>query len=154
MSDKPATGLAALEFLQSKSGLEIMRAMMAGQLPHPPIAGRLDYRLKQVEPGMVIFEGRASEEFTNPMGTMHGGWYGTLLDSAMACAVTSLADKSTHFTTLEYKVNLTRPFPLGETATATGRVLHFGRRTAYAEGKLTDATDRVYAYSTTTCIRV
>ena len=145
-------GIASLEERLSASGLEFMRGMQEGRIPHPPVAGLFDYHIVEVDGGRVVFKGTASPEFTNPMGTMHGGWYGTLLDSAMACAVMTKTEKGQQFTTLEYKVNLIRPFPLGEVAIAVGEVIHFGRRTAVAEARLTDQNERTYAHSTTTCM--
>ena len=121
-------------------------------MPHPPISGLFDYRIVEVAEGRVVFKGAARSEFTNPMGTMHGGWYGTLLDSAMACAVMTKAEKGKQFTTLEYRVNLIRPFPLGKEALAIGTVIHFGRRTAVAEARLEDMDKRTHAHSTTTCM--
>ncbi len=145
-------GIAALEERLAVSGLDFLRGMKEGRMPHPPISGLLAYRIVEVEEGRVMFKGTASPEFTNPMGTMHGGWYGTLLDSAMACAVMTKVEKGQQFTTLEFKVNLTRPFPLGEDALAIGAVIHFGRRTAVAEARLVDRRERTYAHLMTTCM--
>uniref|UniRef100_UPI0035620DD9 PaaI family thioesterase n=1 Tax=Phaeovulum sp. TaxID=2934796 RepID=UPI0035620DD9 len=75
------------EDLLSRSGLEFMQAVLSGELSGPPIAGVLNYTLHSVEPGRVVFRGSALFEHTNPMSGVHGGWYGTLLDSCMACAV-------------------------------------------------------------------
>jgi uncharacterized protein (TIGR00369 family) len=88
----------------------------------------------------------------NPMGGIHGGWYGTLLDSCMGCAVMTKLPKGRAYTTLEYKVNLVRAIPEPEVI-ATGTVTHAGRSTAVASGEIRDAgTDRLYASGTTTCI--
>ena len=134
------------------TGLEFLEGMAGGTIPHPPIAEIFSYRLTEVSTGRVTFRGRAEPQFANPMGTMHGGWYGTLLDSAMACAVMTRTAKGQQFTTLEYKVNLTRPFPAGAIAAATGTAIHSGRRTAAAEAVLKDEEGRVFAFSTTTCM--
>ncbi len=150
----PKFGIASPEECRELTGLEFIQGILNGDLPHPPIAEILGYRLAEVSEGRVVFSGHARKEYANPMGTMHGGWYGTLLDSAMACAVMTKAGKGQQFTTLEYKVNLTKPFPICELAYAEGSVLHFGRRTATAEAKLLDAEARQYAFATTTCMLI
>ena len=145
--------LPGREELAALSGLEFMQKMLAGDLSGPPIAGPMDYRLAEVEPGRVAF--RAIPEFRhcNPMGTVHGGWYGTLLDSAMACAVMTLVPRGSVYTTLEYKVNIIRPVPLGTEIEAVGVSQHTGRSTGVGIGEIKGVTDgRLYATGSTTCI--
>ena len=79
----------SLEDITSVSGLEYMRGMLNGDFPAPPISRTLNYRLIEVEEGKVIFRGAPTFDALNPMGAVHGGWYGTVLDSAMACAVST-----------------------------------------------------------------
>ena len=137
----------------SMSGLEFMRGILEGRLPAPPIAGRLDYRLDTVEDGRVVFRGTPQFQVCNPAGTVHGGWYGTLLDSCMACAVMTKVPKGSVYTTLEYKVNITRPIPLGTEILAEGLVQHAGRSTGVANGEIRGAEDgTLYATGSTTCI--
>lgn len=139
--------------LLSMSGLEFMQAMLDGRLPHPPISALLNYRLHEVAPGRVAFAGTPLFDHLNPMGSVHGGWYGTLLDSAMACAVMTLVPRGFWYTTLEYKVNITRALPSGTAAVARAEVRHSGRRTAVADAVLRcEAQGRVYATASTTCI--
>lgn len=148
-----ASGLASREELLSLSGLAFMEAMRDGRLPHPPISRGLNYRLDIVEDGRVVFRGTPEFDHTNPMGTVHGGWYGTLLDSAMACAVMTKVPKGSVYTTLEYKVNIVRPIPVGMTVLAEGRVSHGGRSTGVAEGTIRGAEDgTLYATGSTTCL--
>ena len=97
----------------SVSGLEFMQNILAGKFSGPPIGRTLNYALARVEEGLVEFRGTPEFSSTNPMGTLHGGWYGTLLDSAMACAVMTRVPKGSVYTTLEYKVNILRSIPLG-----------------------------------------
>ena len=145
--------LADRETLLALSGLEFMQAIRDGRLPQPPIARVLDYRLAEVADGRVTFTGRPGFDHTNPMGTVHGGWYGTLLDSAMACAVMTKVPRGRVYTTLEYKVNVIRPIPLGTEILAEGTVSHAGRSTGVAEGSIRGAADgRLYATGSTTCI--
>ena len=139
--------------LLSMSGLEFMQAMLAGRLPHPGISRPLNYHLTAVEPGRVAFCGTARFDHTNPVGAVHGGWYGTLLDSALGCAVMTAVPRGRWYTTLEYKVNLTRALPLGMEVIAEGIVDHAGKTTAVAHATIRGKEDgRLYASGTTTCI--
>jgi uncharacterized protein (TIGR00369 family) len=113
----------------------------------------MGYRLHDVDDGRVTFRGTPSFEVTNPMGTVHGGWYGTLLDSAMACAVMTKVPKGSVYTTLEYKINITRGIPVGMEIECTGWVDHAGRTTGVAHGELRGLEDgKLYATGSTTCI--
>lgn len=137
----------------SMSGLEFMQAIMAGEISNPPIGQTLGYHVDQVDDGRVVFRGTPSFATLNPMGTVHGGWYGTLLDSAMACAVMTKVPKGSVYTTLEYKVNITRAIPIGAEIVAEGIVSHAGRSTGVAEGTIRDATTgKLYATGSTTCL--
>jgi uncharacterized protein (TIGR00369 family) len=145
--------LADRDTLLSMSGLDFMRAMLNGRLPQPPIARVLCYRLWSVDPGRVAFRGTPGFDHANPMGTVHGGWYGTLLDSAMACAVMTAVPKGSTYTTLEYKVNVTRALPPGTEIEAVGTVSHAGRSTGVAEGAIRGVLDgKLYATGSTTCL--
>lgn len=137
----------------SMSGMDFMRAVLDGRLPGPPIGQTMGYRLHSVDEGRVVFRGIPEFGVTNPLGTVHGGWYGTLLDSAMACAVMTMVPKGSIYTTLEYKVNITRPLPLGAEIDCTGLVDHAGRSTGVAHGEIRGLADgRLYATGSTTCI--
>ena len=145
--------LATREEMLSMSGLEFMRAMHEGRVAGPPIAGALGYALDAVEEGRVVFRGTPRFAFANPMGTLHGGWYGTLLDSAMACAIMTRVPRGSYYTTLEYKVNVVRPIPLGTEILCEGVAAHVGRTTGVATGEIRGAGDgRLHATGSTTCI--
>ena len=145
--------LPDLDKTLSMSGLEFMQAILKGDIPQPPISTVLNYSLDTVESGKVIFRGTPEFEHTNPMGGVHGGWYGTLLDSCMACAVMTVVPKGSIYTTLEYKVNLTRGIPLGTEILATGWTDHAGRTTGVAHGEIRGVTDgKLYATGSTTCL--
>ena len=102
---------------------------------------------------MVRFRGTPDFAHSNPMGTVHGGWYGTLLDSCMACAVMTKVPRGSLYTTLEYKVNITRAIPLGMEILATGSVDHAGKTTGVAHGEIRGAEDgKLYATGSTTCL--
>ncbi len=137
----------------SMSGLEFMLAVLDGQIAGPPIGEPMNYRLDTVEDGYVTFRGTPIFDSLNPMGTVHGGWYGTLLDSAMACAVMTKVPKGAMYTTLEYRVNIIRPIPLGTEVISSGRVRHAGRSTGIADGEIRGAgNSRLYATGSTTCM--
>ena len=137
----------------SMSGLEFMQSILDGGLSGPPIGGLLNYRLSVVEDGRVIFKGAPKFESVNPMGTVHGGWYGTLLDSCMACAIMTKVPKGHGYTTLEYKINITRSIPIGMEIAAEGIVQHAGRSTGVANGEIRGVDDgKLYATGSTTCM--
>ncbi|WP_368184408.1 PaaI family thioesterase [Aestuariibius sp. HNIBRBA575] len=141
------------ETLLSMSGYEFMRGILAGQYSSAPISDVLNFGLDVVEDGRVVFRGTPRFEHSNPMGTVHGGWYGTVLDSCMACAVMTKIPKGTVYTTLEYKVNLLRAIPLETEVVAEGRVDHVGRSTGVAHGEIRGVSDgKLYATGSTTCL--
>lgn len=141
------------ETIASLSGLEFMQALLRGEISGPPIGATLGYRVDHVEDGRVVFRGTPTFGVMNPTGTVHGGWYGTLLDSAMACAVMTKVPRGSFYTTLEYKVNITRAIPIGTEIVAEGIVSHAGRSTGVSEGTIRDAqTGKLYATGSTTCI--
>jgi len=137
------------------SGIEYFRKMMAGELPPPAMLELLDIRLVEVDEGRVVFSATADERFYNGTGVAHGGFAATLLDTALGCAINSTMPVGKRFTTLELKVNLTRPLtkevgPLR----CEAKVVHVGGRTATSEGRIVDARGKLYAHGTTTCIVV
>lgn len=135
------------------SGLEFMQAILDGTNPGPPIGGTMGYGIHEVAEGRVVFRGAPSFAMTNPMGTVHGGWYGTLLDSAMACAVMTKVPRGSVYTTLEYKVNILRSIPLDMQIDCTGVTDHVGRSTGIAHGEIRGVEDgKLYATGSTTCI--
>ena len=142
------------EDMAAMTGLEVMRAILEGRLPGAPIAATLGFSLDTVEEGRVVFRGTPGFAHANPMGTTHGGWYGALLDSAMACAVMTRVPRGASYTTLEYKVNVTRPLLAGTEVVCEGLTSHVGRRTGVATGEIRGAEDggRLYATGSTTCI--
>lgn len=139
--------------LAQRPGLELLRAMMRGELPRPPIAETLSFTLIEAEAGRVVFEGAPDARFFNPLGSIHGGWSATLLDSCVGCAVHSLLPAGKGYTTVELKVNYVRPvMPESGLLRAEGRAIHVGGRVGMAEGRLVDANGRLYAHATTTCL--
>jgi len=138
---------------RSMPGIDFLRAIRDGRLPAAPIAELLGMRLAEVERGHAVFEVTPAEHHYNPIGVVHGGLAMTLLDSAMACSVQTQIPAGTGYTTLEVKINLVRAITASSgRLRAIGRVLHLGSRIGTAEGRLEDASGRLYAHGTTTCI--
>lgn len=146
-------GVAIPDDLRSASGLEILRRIVDGRLPPPPIATLLDFHALEIEEGRALFGATPNARHYNPLGTVHGGYTATLLDSCMACAVHSKLKPGQGYTTLEFKVQFVRAIS-AETGPvrAEGKLLHLGRQVGSAEGRLIDASGRLLAHGTTTCL--
>ena len=135
------------------SGLELLQKAIAGEFPPPPIAMMMDIRLTEIAKGRAVFTGIPQEFHYNPLGSVHGGYGATLLDSAMGCAVHSTLDPGDIYTTLEFKINFMRALTheTGEVR-GIGTVINVTRTTAVAEGRIEDGEGRIYAFATTTCV--
>jgi uncharacterized protein (TIGR00369 family) len=148
-----APGTAPREKVFGMSGMEVFQAIFAGDLPAPPIGDTMDFIPIHMEPGIAIFQGRPQLRHYNPLGTVHGGWFCTLLDSALGCAVHTTLPAGKGYTTLEIKVNMLRALtdavPL---VRAEGKVIHVGRQVATAEGRIVGPDGKIYAHATTTCM--
>jgi uncharacterized protein (TIGR00369 family) len=145
--------LPTMQDMLSRSGLEFIRDIAQGRLPGPPIGETLGFHMVEAEDGKVVFEGTPEFKVMNPIGTVHGGWYGTILDSCMACAVQTKLKQGQIYTTLEFKVNIIRPIPIGAKVHAIGTVHHAGRSTGIADGEIVGVEDgKLYATGSTTCI--
>ncbi len=146
-------GLAHPDSVAGKTGLEIMQAMLAGELPFAHIAQTLDFSLVEISAGRAVFQGTPQLMHYNPLGTVHGGWYATLLDSALGCAVHTMMPAGYGYTTAELSVNIVRA---ASTKTgplrAIGQVIHSGRQLATAEARIVDPDGKLYAHGTTTCL--
>lgn len=136
-----------------RSGMQMFEAIFAGELPPAPMADTLDIAAIRIEPGLAVFQGRPHRRYYNPMGIVHGGWFATLLDFAVGCAVHSTLPAGKGFTTLELKVNMLRALntqvPL---VRAEGRLINAGRQVAVAEGQIAGPDGKLYAHATTTCL--
>ena len=146
-------GLVPAEVAATMSGLELLQWMIAGRFPGPPIMQLIGFRLAEVESGRAVFESVPEFKHYNPLGTVHGGYAATLLDSCMGCSVHTTLPKGVGYTTLEFKVNLVRAITADTgPVRAEGKVVNGGRRVATAEGRLTDIQGRLLAHATTTCL--
>jgi uncharacterized protein (TIGR00369 family) len=146
-------GVARPEQVAGKSGLQIMTSLLNGDLPFAPISQTLDFLLVEVGEGRAVFQGTPGPAHLNPLGTIHGGWYATLLDSALGCAVHTMLPAGRGYTTAQLGVNLVRA--IGSKAPrvrAEGKVIHCGRQLATAEARLYGPDGTLYAHATTTCL--
>ncbi len=157
-SAPPAAGSLApapvpRERLVGLPGRRVLEMMLAGELPPAPFAGIMGVELVEVGEGRVVFAGRPGAGFLNPLGTVHGGWTATLLDSAMGCAVHSTLRPGQLYTTTSMTVNYARALPGdGEAVRCEATAVHVGNRLATSEGKLWDARGRLVAHGTETCM--
>ena len=146
-------GVVTPETLKSYDGLGFAKAIVDGTLPHPPICEVMGFHLIEVESGRAVFEGLPQFHHYNPIGTVHGGFAATLLDSALGVAIFSTIEKGGAWTTLELKVNYVRALSKDTgPVRAEGRIIHRGRTMATAEGDIKDAAGKLYAHATTTCM--
>jgi uncharacterized protein (TIGR00369 family) len=148
--DDPAVTAAAVGHA---SGLDFLRDVQAGRLPAPPLAATLDFTLDEVEHGRAVFSLTPGEEHYNPIGSVHGGVYATLLDSAAGCAVQSTLPPDLGYTSLDLTVKFLRRITVDTgPVRAIGTVVSSGRRTALAQATLVDAQDRLLAHATSSCM--
>lgn len=153
LAQGPGPGVARPEQVAGRDGLALLRAMLEGELPFAPIAHTLDYQLLSVEEGAATFQGTPGPQHLNPMGSIHGGWFATLLDSALGCAVQTLMPAGRGYTTVELSVNIVRALsPRVPRVRAIGKVIHCGRQLATAEARLVGPDGTLYAHATTTCL--
>jgi uncharacterized protein (TIGR00369 family) len=146
-------GLARAEQIAGKSGKEILEAMVFGDLPYPPMNDTMNLALLEVGDGRVVFQGIPLLAHYNPLGGVHGGWFASLLDSALGCAIQSALPAGRSYTTAELSIKIVRSAshktgPLR----ATGRLVHCGDRLATAEARVEDEHGKLYAHATTTCL--
>lgn len=150
MSQK--VGVVPREEILALTGMDFLQKLIAGELPKPPFSDTMNMEITELSEGRTVFKARPDIKFYNAIGCVHGGYISTILDSAMACAIQTKLPSRTAYTTLELKVNFIRPV-LCQTGDiyAEGKLIHCGRTTATAEGKLYDNQGKLYAFATTTC---
>jgi uncharacterized protein (TIGR00369 family) len=146
-------GVVPADILASMSGIDFLQRLLDGRLPAPPFAALLGFRPVEIESGRAIFVATPDARLYNPIGSVHGGYAATLLDSCMGCAVQSTLKAGDGYTTVELKVNFVRQISAGTgEVRAEGKVIHVGKQIASAEGRLTDERGRLLAHATTTCL--
>ncbi len=146
-------GVATLEQLKESSGLEFLQRIWSGELPSAPIGHTMDFVPIEAEAGRMVFQGTPGPQHYNPLGSVHGGYFCTLLDSAVGCAIQTMLPKGMGYTTLEIKVNLIRALSdKTGPVRAEGKVIQVGGRVGIAEGKIYNAEGKLYGHATTTCL--
>ena len=149
----PGPGVARPEQVAGMSGLAMMQALLDGKIPYAAIAETLDFLVIEIGPGRAVFQGTPGSKHLNPLGTVHGGWFATLLDSALGCAVHTALPAGRSYTTAELGVNLVRAItPKVQRVRAIGQVVHVGRQLATAEARMVGPDGTLYAHATTTCL--
>jgi uncharacterized protein (TIGR00369 family) len=147
------TGVVAREVATAVSGLEFLTSLRDAVHPAPPFAAVADIWIAEVAVGRVVFEALPSARFYNPLGTVHGGWISTLLDSAMGCAVHSTMEPRQSYTTVDMTVSFVRPvFEQTGKLRCEGKVIHVGGRIATAEGRVWDQAGTLIAHGSETCL--
>ena len=145
-------GTIPYEEIVKYTGLEFLQRIVDGHYPAPSIGARMNFGLVEVSEGRAVFRGLPGQRHLNPLGTVHGGWAATVLDSALGCAIHTTMAKGEAYTTAEFKVNLTRPItPKTGEVVCEGRVVHRGRTLAVSEATLKDADGKLLAMGTETC---
>jgi uncharacterized protein (TIGR00369 family) len=141
------------DLLGRRSGLDLLRAMIAGELPPPPVMHLVDMGAMTVEEGRVTVDLQPQEFHYNPLGSVHGGILSTLLDTAAGCAVHTTLPPGVGYTSLDLSVKFLRPVTVASGLLhCEGTVLQRGRRTALAEARLIDKAGRLVAHATSTCL--
>lgn len=145
-------GLARPEQVQGLTGLKVMLALLEGDLPHPYMADTFDCELVEVGEGRAVFQATPQLKHYNPLGSVHGGWYATLLDFALGCAVQTLLPAGRGYTTSQINLNIVRA---AHTKTGplrcVGTSLHVGRQVGTSEARIVGPDGKLYAHATTTC---
>lgn len=136
---------------QNLTGLEIMIKRKAGEIPDPPIANIIPMKPFFVEKGKVTFKAKASQEHTNPFGTVHGGFISTLIDTASSCAIQTLIEKDEFFTTIDLSVKMIRPIPIGVEIFGEGIAINRSKSIATANCIVKDEDGKVYGSGSVTC---
>ena len=135
------------------AGLEFLEKLRDGLLPAPPFAEVTDIWITEVERGRVVFEAMPAGRFLNPLGTVHGGWVTTVLDSAMGCAVHSVMERGQAYTTVDMSVSFVRPvLPNTGVLRCEGKLIHSGKRIATSEGRMWDGAGKLIAHGSETCL--
>jgi uncharacterized protein (TIGR00369 family) len=146
-------GVATREQIAGKTGLEVMQGLLSGELPYASISKTLNFVVMEIGPGLAVFQGTPGLDHMNPLGTVHGGWFATLLDSALGCAVHTMMPPGRGYTTADLSVKLVKALtPQVQRVRAIGQVVHCGRQLATAEARLVGPDGTLYAHASTACL--
>ena len=131
--------------------LDLLQKVLRGEMPPPPIATLIGFRLTSIDPGQAVIEFEASGRHANPMGTLHGGVLCDIADAAMGMAYASMLEEGETFTTLELKINFLKPVS-NATLQAVARVIKGGRTIGLVECDVTDDQQQLVARASSTCM--
>src|SRR5215467_2407268 len=153
LDEATEVGVVPREVATGVAGLAFLERLRDRTQPVPPFASETDIWLIEVESGRAVFEAKPSTRFYNPLGTVHGGWISTLLDSAMGCAVHSTLQARQTYATVDMTVSFVRPVSerTGKLR-CEGKIIHTGARVATAEGRVWDRAGNVIAHGSETCL--
>jgi len=138
--------------IKNLSGLQIMQEMCNGNIPMPSMATTIPMSASEVELGYVTFIVKADDRHLNPMGSVHGGFAATVLDSVTGCAVFSMLEAGLSYTTIDLNVKMCRPVPLNTKLKAVAKIINISKSLGIAEGQLIDDEGKLYAHATATCM--
>ncbi|GGB63602.1 PaaI family thioesterase [Shewanella inventionis] len=134
------------------TGLELMQAMLKGDIPPPSISETIPMKAVEVSDGKVTFEAMANERHLNPMGGVHGGFAATVLDTVTACAVHSALGAGVSYSTIDLAIKMVRPVPQNKTLIATGSLMNLSKSLGISEGRLTTEDGKLLATATASCL--
>lgn len=138
---------------RTMSGLDYLQAIIDGDIPGAPIASHINMEFVSVETGIAVMAATPDESHYNPIGSVHGGFFATLLDSVCGCAVQTTLPAGVAYTSLDLTVSFLRGITVGTgRVVATGRVTKPGSRAAFVEADIKDADGRLLATATSTCL--
>ena len=138
--------------IEKMTGLDIMQAIVRGELPHPTMSETIPMKVVHVEGGKVVFNAIANEKHLNPQGGVHGGFAATVLDSATGCAVHTLLGAGVAYGTIDLNIKMIRPVPRSTNLIAEGTVINISKSLGISEGILKSEDGKLYATSTATCM--
>ena len=148
-------GTITRDMVGKMSGIEVMQAVRRGDLPNGPMARTLNYLIIEVEPGRAVVQGHPTENVLNVQGSVHGGWFSTIMDAALGNAIHSMLPAGKGYGTLDLSVKMTRAILPGTgRVRAIGTVIQVGRTVATAEGRLIGPDGKLHAFATTTAMVV
>lgn len=138
--------------IERMSGLEVMQAIVTGDIPHPKMADTIPMKVLSASKGRVVFEVIADNRHTNPLGGVHGGFAATVMDSVTGCAVHTMLAAGQGYGTIELNVKMLKPIPKDKVLKAEGSIISISKSLGVSEGRLTDDDGKVLAYASATCM--
>ena len=138
--------------IEKMTGIEILKAILKGELPHPTMSESIPMKVMLVEKGKVVFNAIANDKHLNPQGGVHGGFAATVLDSVTGCAVHTLLGAGVAYGTIDLNIKMLRPVPRDENLIAEGKVINLSKSLGVSEGTLKSKEGKLYATSTATCM--